>query len=404
MSFTKGMNALNAAARNLDVIGNNVANANTVGFKAGQLYFAEVLSNTQSGKNLTGGTGAADMKVLAQFSQGNIESTNNPLDLAINGQGLFMVKDDSTSYYTRAGQFKLDDEGYIATPIGARLQGFAIADDGTPVTSVAADMKISNEPVPPEATSAATMRVNLDSRQTTGDPAAFRITDPLTYQHATTMPVYDAQGNEHALAVYFVKASDTQWDVFGAADGQQIGTGALGSLNFLANGTLDTASSPQPLSLTVPVDGSDPLAMTFDLTGTTMLGRDFAVSATGNNGKAAGQMTSYTVDPDGFVVGRYTNGSTKKLGQVALALFSNPQGLQPLGSNGFVPTAESGEPELVGADNSVAGAIQAGALEKSNVDLTQELVRMIEAQRVYQANAQAIKAQDAIMQATENLR
>jgi flagellar hook protein FlgE len=144
--------------------------------------------------------------------------------------------------------------------------------------------------------------------------------------------------------------------------------------------------------------------MTLDFSESTSLGRDFSINGTSNDGKSAGQLTSYSVDSDGFIVGRYTNGTNKKLGQVALALFNNPQGLSALGARGFSATVESGNPELVGPDNSLAGAIQSGALEKSNVDLTSELVRMIEAQRVYQANAQAIKAQNELMQSAENIR
>lgn len=405
MSFTKSLNALNAAARNLDVIGNNVANANTVGFKAGQLYFSEVLANSQqAGSASLTGAGAAELKVLPQFAQGNIETTSNQLDLAINGEGMFVVKDTGQTYYTRAGQFKLDDEGYVATPSGARLQGFAVADDGSVATASAGDLLIDTAGVPPEATTRATMKINLDSRKTAADPAAFRMGDSSTYQHATSMPVFDSLGKEHALGLYFVKSAASTWDVFAAADGAQVGTGPIGQVAFQSDGQIDAAVTPQPFSISVPVAGANNVSMTLDFSDSTSLSRDFSINGTTNNGKASGQLTSYSVDPDGFIVARYTNGTDKKLGQVALALFNNPQGLQALGARGFSATAESGTPELVGADNALAGAIQSGALEKSNVDLTNELVRMIEAQRIYQANAQAIKAQNEMMQSAENLR
>jgi flagellar hook protein FlgE len=405
MSFTKSLIALNAAARNIDVIGNNVANANTVGFKAGQLYFSEVLANSQQAGNASlTGAGAAELKVLPQFAQGNIETTSNQLDLAINGQGLFVVSDSAQVYYTRAGQFKLDDQGYVATPSGARLQGFAVGEDGSVATASPIDLRIEVNGVPPEATTAATMKLNLDSRKSVADPAAFRMGDSSTYQHATSMPVFDSLGKEHALGLYFVKSGASSWDVFAASDGSQIGSDPVGRLAFQADGQVDLAASPQPFSISVPVAGADSVNMTLDFTNSTSLGRDFSINGSTNNGKPAGQLSSYSVDADGFIVGRYTNGSSKKLGQVALALFNNPQGLQPLGARGFSATAESGIPELVGPDNALAGAIQSGALEKSNVDLTNELVRMIEAQRIYQANAQAIKAQNELMQSAENLR
>lgn len=407
MAFTKGLNALNTAARNLDLIGNNVANANTVGFKAGQLYFSEVLANARGAGpgNTPGlGGGATDLKVLPQFSQGNIESTNNPLDLAINGQGLFIVKGSGSAHFTRAGQFKLDDQGYIATPVGGRLQGFAVDDAGKSMTADVGDLRISTDGLPPRATETGTLQVVLDSRMATADPAAFRLNDPATYQHATSMSIHDSQGNEHALAVYFVKAASDRWDVFAGAEGGAIGSGPVGSLYMQSNGTIDGARTTLPFALTVPVQGGDPVPMVLDLGGSLSLGRDFSIVKSLGDGQAAGQLNSYAVDADGFVIGRYTNGSTQKLGQVALAVFSNPQGLQAIGSNGFIETPDSGAAEIVGADHVLAGAIQSGALEKSNVDLTQELVRMIEAQRVYQANAQAIKVQDAIIQAVENLR
>jgi flagellar hook protein FlgE len=405
MSFTKSLNALNAAARNLEIIGNNVANANTVGYKAGQLYFSEVLANSRQGNGVSAnGAGAAEVKVLPQFAQGNIEITGNQLDLAINGKGMFVVKDAGQSYYTRAGQFVLDEEGYVSTPSGGRLQGFAVADDGSVATAMTNDLQIGTAGVPPNATSEAAMKINLDSRKTLADPAAFRMGDSSTYQHATSMPVFDSLGKTHVLGLYFVKSAESTWNVFASSDGVSVGTGPIGQMAFQSNGQIDTAASPQPFTISVPVAGANNVSMTLDFSESTSLGRDFSINGTSNDGKSAGQLTSYSVDSDGFIVGRYTNGTNKKLGQVALALFNNPQGLSALGARGFSATVESGNPELVGPDNSLAGAIQSGALEKSNVDLTSELVRMIEAQRVYQANAQAIKTQNELMQSAENIR
>jgi flagellar hook protein FlgE len=248
------------------------------------------------------------------------------------------------------------------------------------------------------------MKINLDSRKTLADPAAFRMGDSSTYQHATSMPVFDSLGKKHVLGLYFVKSAESTWNVFASSDGVSVGTGPIGQMAFQSNGQIDTAASPQPFTISVPVAGANNVSMTLDFSESTSLGRDFSINGTSNDGKSAGQLTSYSVDSDGFIVGRYTNGTNKKLGQVALALFNNPQGLSALGARGFSATVESGNPELVGPDNSLAGAIQSGALEKSNVDLTSELVRMIEAQRVYQANAQAIKTQNELMQSAENIR
>lgn len=405
MAFTKGMNGLNAAAKNLEVISNNVANSGTIGFKAGQLYFSEVLANSQGGgAGSNASSGASSVKVMPQFTQGNIGVTNNPLDLAIKGQGMFTLKDSDMTFYSRAGQFQQDAEGYVATAAGARLQGWQVDDSGAVATSAATDILIPKEPLSPKATTKAGVVLNLDARKTVGDPAAFSISDPVTYQHATSVQINDTLGKEHSLGLFFVKNAESKWDVFASADGAQIGSGAIGSLSFQANGDIDTTASPQPMSITTTLADGSTTTFDLDLSGTTQLGRDFTVASTTNDGRASGQMTSFTFDSEGYLVGRYSNGSSRKIAQVALAMFNNPQALQLIGSNGFAATAESGLPKLQAPGSSTAGTIQSGALEQSNVDLTSELVKLIEAQRAYQANAQAIKAQDAIMQATENLR
>ena len=405
MGFTKGMNALNAASKNLEVISNNIANANTVGFKAGQMYFSEVFASSQSSAGGdVGGSGAATINVLPQFSQGNLQSTNNPLDLAINGQGMFELKDKDSVIFSRAGQFQIDQQGFVVNPAGAKLQGFLANADGTVATSTAVDLQIDTTPMAAEATAKSGVVLNLDARKSTLDPAAFRMTDPSTYQNTTSMPVYDDLGVQHAMSLYFVKKDATNWDVFASADGAQVGTGPVGTVAFQANGQIDTTATTQPFSLALPgKNGAAGMNLSLDLTGSTAQTSDFAVSSTTSDGRAAGQLNSYAVDAGGVLKGRYSNGITKTLGQVAIASFNNPQGLRPLGSNGFAATAESGVPNMGSPNSGMAGSIQSGSLEQSNVDLTNELVRMIEAQRVYQANAQAIKAQDTVMQTVDSI-
>jgi flagellar hook protein FlgE len=402
MNFTKGMNALNAASKNLEVIGNNIANASTVGFKAGQLYFSEVLANSQSSAGVAvGGSGGGAHNVLPQFSQGNMESTNNPLDLALNGNGMFQLRDKGSLIYSRAGQFQLDQDGFVTNSAGARVQGFAANVDGTIATSTVVDLNFSSDPLPATATAAAAIEVNLDGRKAIKDPSGFSISDSSSYQNTTSIPVFDAAGNQHSMALYFVKTATSQWDVFASADGKQAGSQAIGTLAFQANGEIDSAATRLPFTVPLTLSSGQTMNVSLDMSGTTAVNSDFVVSSSTVDGCAAGQLTSYNVDASGLIRGRYSNGLTRNLAQVAVATFNNPQALRPLGSNGFAATAEAGIPVVSTPNTGMTGTIQSGSLEQSNVDLTAELVRLIEAQRIYQANAQALKAVDSVMQSTD---
>lgn len=402
MGYATGLSGIASASKKIDVTSNNIANAQTVGYKAGQLYFAQVLASSQSGGSAAGTSfGAGSPRVLPQFSQGTINSTGNPLDLAINGEGFYRLREGESTTYTRDGQFVLDAEGYITSVSGARLQGFAVDVNGNVSTALPVDIQISNNSIAPQPTTLSKLNVNLDARNALGNPAAFDITDSSTYQSSTSVPLHDILGGEHVLSVYFVKTSATQWDMFAANDGVLISPTAVGSLAFNPDGSLDTTASPQPFSLTVPT--TTPLTFDLDMTGTTALSKSFGIVNAADNGRASGNLTGYTVDSDGFVIGAFSNGLTSKLAQVALATFNNQQGLRPLGSNAFAETGESGVAKVGQPNTGSAGAIQSGSLEMSNIDLTNELVRMIEAQRIFQANAQSIKAQDEMLQTVTNL-
>jgi flagellar hook protein FlgE len=220
------------------------------------------------------------------------------------------------------------------------------------------------------------------------------------------MSVYDSLGNEHAVALYFVKTASNAWSVFAQADGAAVGAGALGTINFQSDGSIDTATTtlPMALSITTTNGSTTPLAIDLDFTGTTQFGSATTVNEITQDGYASGKITGFTVGQDGVILGRYSNGKTLAQGQIALASFVNPQGLAPMGGNLWAESSGSGQP-LVGSPASGSlGVLQGGALEESNVDLTAELVNMITAQRVYQANAQTIKTQDSMMQTLVNLR
>jgi flagellar hook protein FlgE len=331
--------------------------------------------------------------------------TSSPLDIAINGQGFFRMSSNGTASYTRNGQFQLDKDGYIVNTGGARLSGYPAGAGGTIVTSTPTDMQVSRSDLPPVATAKASAVLNLDARST-AIAAAFNLADPTTYQSATSMGVFDSLGNTHTLSLYFAKSATNVWKVYGANDGVQIGAGALGTLTFTASGAIDTTATTLPfnVSTAVATGATTPLAFTLDLTGSTQFGAGFGVNELTQDGSTSGRLTGFSVGPDGVVLGRYSNGQSLAQGQIVLANFTNPQGLQPLGTNQWGETPQSGQ-ALVGAPNTGSlGVLQANALEDSNIDLTAELVSMITAQRVYQANAQTIKTQDSVLQTLVNLR
>ncbi|HQT31286.1 MAG TPA: flagellar hook protein FlgE [Thiobacillus sp.] len=407
MSFQQGLSGLNAASKNLDVIGNNVSNASTVGFKQGQAQFADLYANSLSGSGGSQvGIGVKVAQVTQQFTQGNISTTNNPLDIAINGGGFFRMDNGGEITYQRNGQFQLDKFGFIVNPTGSKLTGYTANSSGVLSTGAAAPLSINTADLPPQITSEVNALLNLDS----GSPdipalPAFNVADPTTYTNSTAVTVYDSLGNDQTLQMFYVKQPGSNWNVYAANDGTVINGGApITSLSFDSSGVLTTV--PMPVSVPVPataVGATTPFPVAVDFTGTTQFGANFSVNTLSQDGYTSGRLAGFDLAADGIVLGRYTNGQTAVLGQVVLAGFANPNGLQPLGNNQWVETSTSGVP-LVGApDSGSLGVLQSRAVEDSNVDLTAELVNMITAQRMYQANAQTIKAQDEVLQTLVNL-
>jgi flagellar hook protein FlgE len=407
MSFQQGLSGLNAASKNLEVIGNNVANATTVGFKQSQAQFADVYASSLTGAGGSQiGIGVKVGEVAQQFTQGNITASNNPLDIAINGGGFFRMDDNGTIMYARNGQFQLDKAGYIVNANGARLTGYVADSNGVLSTGAPAELNINTTDLTPRTTTEVGAVLNLDSRKAVLPPAGFNMSDPTTYHDSTSVSVYDSLGNPHTLQTYFMKTTPATWDIFASNDGTMIGAGPIGALNFLGDGSIDTATTTLPIAipLAVTTGATSPFSVNVDFTGTTQFGSTFSVNTLTQDGFTSGQLAGFSTAADGTIVGRYTNGQAATLGQVVLANFANPNGLQPLGNNVWAETSASGVP-LVGVPNSGGlGVLQSSAVEDSNVDLTAELVNMITAQRVYQANAQTIKTQDQILQTLVNLR
>ena len=407
MSFQQGLSGLNAAAKNLDVIGNNVSNANTVGFKQSQAQFADVYANSLTGAGGSNvGIGVKVAQVTQQFTQGNITATNNPLDMAINGGGFFRMDNNGEVNYQRNGQFQLDKNGNIVNPTGAKLTGYVANASGVLATGAPSPLVINTADLVPKITTHVNAVLNLDSGSAIPTTTPFNINDPTTFNSSTAVSVFDSLGNSQTLQTYFVKtATPGQWQVYASSDGTQIGAAPVATLNFNTSGALTTAMPLAGINVPATAAGATtPFPVIFDYTGTTQFGSAFSVNTLNQDGYTSGRLAGFNIGSDGTILGRYTNGQSAVLGQVVLANFANPNGLQQMGNNMWAETATSGTPLVGTPDSGSLGVLQSSAVEDSNVDLTAELVNMITAQRVYQANAQTIKTQDQVMQTLVNLR
>ena len=421
MSFQQGLSGLNASSKNLEVIGNNIANANTFGAKASRAEFADMYANALGGGGGNSiGIGVSLAAVSQQFTQGNITTTSNPMDLAINGSGFFQVTDgNSAVVYSRNGQLKVDRDGFIVSDQGLKLLGYPADGSGTILPGLATTLQMPTAGITPAATTQMNLEFNLDSRAGSTAPAAIPmidLTNPKTYNSATTMTLYDAKGQDVALTYYFQKSATDNWNVYITANGTPLATDVNGApaasttVTFPSNGGTPTApvglvTLNIPASTNAAGAQTEPIpAVTLDLSGATQYGASFAVTDLRQDGYAPGQLTGIQVEANGIVMAQYSNGQTKPAGQVELATFRNPQGLQPNGGNTWSRSFASGDPIVGIPGDGNLGVLQAGALEESNVDLTAELVNMITAQRIYQANAQTIKTQDQVLQTLVNLR
>lgn len=406
MAFQQGLSGLNIASKALDAISNNVANSTTVGFKQSQALFADIYATTLGGGTQAQiGIGARINGVAQQFSQGNITVTDNPLDLAINGEGFFRVTNDGEVLYSRNGQFNVDKDGYIVNASGYRVTGYGTDANDNIVITAPLDLRIDSALMgaDPKVTSQAAISVNLDSRLTPPTTTPFSTTDTSSFSYSTSLTAYDSLGNPHVLSMYFVKtATANQWELYTTLDGGA--AAGPSNVTFTSSGALSMAPSTVAQSFAITTGATSPLAFTLDLANSTQFGTAFSVNAVSQDGFTSGRLSGLTVSPEGIIQGRYTNGQSRNLGQVVLATFQNPDGMVQLGSNAWAETSFSGPPAIGTPGTGSRGGLQPGAVEDSNVDLTAELVDMITQQRAYQANAQSIKTQDQILQTLVNLR
>lgn len=425
MSFQQGLSGLNATSKSLEVIGNNVANANTYGAKSARAEFSDLYATAlnDAGGSSNVGIGVMVAAVTQQFSQGAAVNTENPMDLALNGKGFFQTSGpDGTVSYTRNGQFKADREGYIVNNAGQKLMGYQADGSGTIQPGQAGAIQIPTTGIAPAATAKVGFDVNLDARVAVTAPAPavtprISFSDASTYNNATSQSFYDAKGQDVSMVYYFQKADTDQWNVYVTANGTPVTTDAAGSplpsttIQFPSNGGTPTAPVAGIATIDIPATTNAAGAITepisgvaVDFSGATQYGSGFAVSKLSQDGYAPGQATGVAFDSNGMLTVRYSNGQFKAAGQVEIANFRNPQGLQALGGTSWGRTNASGDPIVGTPGSGNFGVLLSGSLESSNVDLTGELVNMITAQRAYQANAQTIKTQDQVLQTLVNMR
>ncbi|WP_047710080.1 flagellar hook protein FlgE [Pectobacterium atrosepticum] len=417
MGFSQAVSGLNAASNNLDVIGNNIANSATVGFKSGNVTFADMFAGSKVGM------GVKVASVLQDFGSGTVTSSSRDLDVAISGGGFYRLQDtNGSTYYSRNGQFMLNGRN-IVNAQGMQLTGFPVG--GTPPT-----VQTGADPVPltiPDGdmlarqTTTASITANLkssDSLPTTTWNATTQGQEG-TYNSKTALTTYDSQGNVHNFSLYFVKTADNLWNVYAKDDSvSPENYQPAGTLKFDTNGSLigQTSSFSAPPATSVPssitpmniqlasVNGSLASTFNFNFTGSVQQNTEYSYKSPTQNGFAPGSLTGFAINDNGTIEGSYSNGQKQPLGQILLAGFANPEGLSPEGDNAWSETGSSGQAVIGLAGTGSLGKLIGKSTESSNVDLSKELVNMIVAQRNYQSNAQTIKTQDSILQTLVSLR
>ena len=402
MSFSTSISGLDAAQERMAVISNNIVNSGTVGFKKGEAQFGDLFSSALQDTGASAGTGVELTRIRSDFTQGEFQFTSSALDLAIDGSGLFLLRGaDGTNEYTRAGSFQSDNNGFIVNDSGLRVQGYQ-ADVNGALLPTLGDLRVDTGLLNQKQTGNVSFAGNIDSR--VGVPEnAFSIDDPTSFSSTSTTTIYDSAGNAKELALYFVRdplAAET-FNVYAAIDGEVLpGTT---NLVFDAAGLLAPDSATELAILGYQPQDALVMDITVDLSGVNNFGTQSTTLDFSQDGYPAGELLSFAFDDTGTLISTYTNGQQRAQGQIALATFVNPESLQPLGGNGFAQTDESGEPVIGAPGSGARGSIRASALELANVDITQELLALIEAQRSFQSNAQSIQALNESSQSILNL-
>ena len=414
-SLYTGTTGLETNTQDLSIIGDNIANANTIGFKQSRAAFEDQLSQQLLGAGQVG-LGARLQMSERIFTQGSLTSTGIATDLALEGPGLFAVKGThngvTNTFYTRDGRFTLDKDGFLVNLEGLRVQGYQ-ADPAGGVTGNIGDLAISGQQATPKQTATITLKANL--KADAAIPPAWDPANPTaTSTFPTAVTIYDSLGAAHQASVYFRKSAQGTWEWHGLADGGGLTGGTAGVPAEIAQGTL-TFDSKGALSAVTqtstfnPLGGVNPQALAFNfgdtiasggtgLTGVTQSASDSAVTFASQDGWTSGQLSSMTVDTGGNVTGAFTNGQSRNLGRVAVATFSAPDRLDRAAGNLLAESGKSGNASLGAAGTGGRGSISGGTLEQSNVDLATEFVKMISAQRGFQANSKTVQTADQLLQ------
>jgi flagellar hook protein FlgE len=409
MSFSQGLSGLNAASQALDVVGNNIANSQTVGFKSGSIAFADVFAGSQIGM------GVQVSSVNQNFSDGVLGMGNSSLDMGIQGNGFFRLTNEAGAvFYSRNGQFKQDENGYVVNNQGMFLTGYQAT--GNPPTiqpgAPVGPIQIPNGQMPARASDAGSLKGNLNSETVAidqTDPAnAFDPSNNKTYSSVSQMDAYDSLGNKHTVNIYYVKTGPNAWKAYSSdATSPKLDGGGdpvYGELNLAFDSSGQLTTNPPNLNIqSAAFNGADALNFNLDLTGMTQQSSDTEMGSPTTTGYAPGLMNGYVVGDNGQIIASYSNGQSQLLGQVVLSNFTNPGGLSSKGDNSWAETPESGQPSTGIAGTGNLGKLLGNRLESSNVDLSKEMVNMIVYQRNYQSNSQTIKTQSELLQILANL-
>ncbi len=409
-SFYTALTGLNGNQQWLNVISDNIANVNTIGFKSERLTFEDLIANSlttfanNTPKNMEIGAGSFVALTTKDFSQGSFMNTNTPTDLALDGEGFFMVKDNQgTVYYTRAGQFRLDANGDIVNVDGMKLQGWKLDNNG----NIAGAIDKINVPyaINPTVTTKVSLvePTNLDSRSAV-ITSTFNPTDSTTFNYVNSMTVYDSLGNPHTLSFYFQKtassSSGSTWKVYTYVDNDLTTQVGNATLNFDTNGNL-TSGSPMALSIALTNGATSPQSITVDLSKVKQVASDFIFYAN-QDGFAKGDLLNVAVSEDGVIKGMYSNGKVLDIARLSVATFKDKEMLVRKGNNLYLPNTQTFTPLIT--PGGILSKVRSGFLELSNVDISKELINLITAQRSYQANARVITTDDQILQEAMNIK
>jgi flagellar hook protein FlgE len=411
MSFGIALSGLDAAQSNLNTTANNIANSATTGFKSSNANFAELFAVSPQGVSDTQiGNGVQLQQVEQQFSQGDIQTTGNSLDLALSGNGFFTVSSGGTDQFTRAGSFQTNANGEVVNAAGQNLQVYAPTANGSFNTTSLTNLVIPTGDSAPAATSTASLAFNLPASSTAPTATPFDPTNADSYNQSTSMTVYDSLGAAHTASFYFVNTGAGAWNAYEYVDGNAVNAAPVAmtySNSGALTGVTDSAGGTDPTAVSfgtyTPTTGAAPLNIAYNMSDTTQYGNTFGVTAITQNGFTTGQISGVSVSSTGVVQANYTNGQSTSLGQVAVANFADQQALQQVGNTNWEQTFASGQPVFGQAGGSGVGLIESGSLEESNVDITAQLVNMITAQRAFQANAEMISTENSITQTVINI-